>query len=58
MSEGQFFKFGGFAANLKTSWERLVFETRDDPSFTENLERLFNGEHMNCDKDQTDLAFR
>ena len=58
MSEGQYFRFGGFAANLNTSWERLVFETRHDTGFTENLEALFNGEHMTGDKEQVDFAFR
>ena len=58
MSEGQNFSFGGFAAEIGTSWERLVYETRNQPEITENLERFCNGEQVTGDKDQTDYVFR
>ena len=58
MSEGQYFRFGGFAAKIETSWERLEFETRDEPDRINNLESFFNGEEVRGDKDQTDFCFR
>ena len=58
MSEGQFFKFGGFAAQIDSSWDRLVFETRDQPELLENLERFMNDEQVRGDKDQVDFVYR
>ena len=58
MSEGQNFKFGGFAAQIGSSWERLVFETRDKPELLENLESFINGEFVRGDKDQIEFCFR
>ena len=58
MSEGQYFAFGGFAAEIDTSWDRLVYETRNQPEILENLERYCNGEQVCGDKDQTDFCYR
>ena len=58
MSEGQNFKFGGFAADLRNSWDRLTFETRDKPELLENLESFLNGEYVRGDKEQTEFCYR
>ena len=58
MSEGQHFKFAGFAAKVETSWDRLVYETRDQPEILENLERFMNSDKVVGDRDQVDFCFR
>ena len=58
MSEGQHFKFGGFAATIDSSWDRLVFETRDKPEILENLGRFMNDEQVRGNKDQIDFVYR
>ena len=58
MSEGQYFTFGGFAAQIDTSWDRLVYETRDHPEILENLENFMNNEQVRGNKDQIDFVYR
>ena len=58
MTEGFFYKFGGFAPKLETSYERLMYEMRDKPDEDKHLKSLLNHESVVGNEEQVKKVFR
>ena len=58
MNEGYYYQFGSFAAELDTSYERLMYEMRDEPDMHRTLENLLNHESARGDDEQIKNCFR
>ena len=58
MTELYFYRFGGFAPELKTAWERFNFETRYETDLNKQLAFLLNHESARGTVEQTENVFK
>ena len=58
MTDAFYYKFGSFAPQLETSWERLMMEMKNEPERNRELVVMLNHDSTRGAPEQTEMVFR